>query len=145
MRKWTKVKQKSHKGQKSQYTLEFKLEALRLVLGGQTAAATAKVLGVPKQTLHGWVHQHAKGALQGACTKPITAKHANGLDRVDIPHRAAWYAAVAHFGVGWMRLGLNADFDRIQEAGATNRLEFAYQTNWRSWRTVVFSTCQNRW
>jgi transposase len=66
-----KVKQTSHKGK---YTLEFKLEAVRLVLGGQTAAATAKVLGMPKQTLHGWVTEHAKGTLQGAGAKPVSAE-----------------------------------------------------------------------
>ena len=36
---------------RGKYTLEFKLEAVRLVKGGQAAAVTAKVLGMPKQTL----------------------------------------------------------------------------------------------
>jgi transposase len=30
------------------YTLEFKMEAVRLVQGGQASAVTAKVLGIPK-------------------------------------------------------------------------------------------------
>jgi transposase len=47
-----KGRQASRKGK---YTLEFKLEAVRLVKSGQTLAATGKVLGVPNQTLHGWV------------------------------------------------------------------------------------------
>ena len=34
---------------RGKYTLEFKLEAVRLVKGGQTAPETAKILGV--QTL----------------------------------------------------------------------------------------------
>lgn len=37
------------------YTLEFKLEAVRLVKGGQAASVTAKVLGIPKQTLDNWI------------------------------------------------------------------------------------------
>lgn len=41
---------------RGKYTLEFKLEAVRLVNGGQAAAAvTAKVLGIPNQTLDNWV------------------------------------------------------------------------------------------
>lgn len=56
------------------YTLEFKAEAVRLVKAGQSLAATAKVLGVPMQTLHGWVKQHDLGQLQGAGDKPISAE-----------------------------------------------------------------------
>ncbi len=56
------------------YTLEFKTEAIRLVKGGQSLAATAKVLGVPTQTLHGWVKQHDKGQLQGAGERPVSAE-----------------------------------------------------------------------
>ena len=41
--------------QRARYTLEFKLEAVRLVKGGQEASVTARVLGVPKQTLSNWV------------------------------------------------------------------------------------------
>ena len=40
---------------RGQYTLEYKLEAVRLVKGGQSAAATAKMLGVPEQTRSNWV------------------------------------------------------------------------------------------
>ena len=34
---------------RAQYTLEFKLEALKLVKGGQVAAVTAKILGIPSR------------------------------------------------------------------------------------------------
>ena len=34
------------------YTLEFKLEAVRLISAGQSIAATAAILGLPDQTLH---------------------------------------------------------------------------------------------
>jgi transposase len=64
-----KSQQRNRKGK---YTLEFKLEAVRLVTQGQSAAVTAKVLGVPKQTLHGWLTEHSKGKLQGAGAKPVT-------------------------------------------------------------------------
>ena len=36
---------------RARYTLEFKLETLKLVKGGQVSAVTAKILGIPKQTL----------------------------------------------------------------------------------------------
>jgi transposase len=66
-----KSKQASRKGK---YTLEFKLEAVRLVKAGQTLCATSKVLGIPNQTLHSWVDQYDKGLLQGAGTKPVSAE-----------------------------------------------------------------------
>ena len=39
------------KGKRAAYTLEFKLEAVRLVHGGQAKVVTAKVLGIPIATL----------------------------------------------------------------------------------------------
>ncbi len=36
---------------RGKYTLEFKLEAVRLLKGGQAAAMTVNVLGMPKPTL----------------------------------------------------------------------------------------------
>ena len=55
---------------RARYTLEFKLEAVRLVKGGQVAAATAKILGIPNQTLENWVRLAHKGQLKGAGDKP---------------------------------------------------------------------------
>jgi transposase-like protein len=60
--------------QRARYTLEFKLEAVRLVKGGQEASVTARVLGVPKQTLSNWVRLGEKGALQGAGDRPVSAE-----------------------------------------------------------------------
>ena len=57
---------------RARYTLEFKLEAVRLVKGGQVAAVTAKILGIPKQTLENWVRLANKGQLKGAGDKPIS-------------------------------------------------------------------------
>jgi transposase len=60
--------------QRGQYTTEFKLEAVRLIKGGQEAAVTARVLNVPKQTLSNWVRLAAKGELQGAGDRPVSAE-----------------------------------------------------------------------
>ena len=46
---------------RGRYTLEFKLEAVRLVKGGQAVPVTAKILGMPVQTLGNWVRQDEKG------------------------------------------------------------------------------------
>ena len=50
---------------RARYTLEFKLEALKLVKGGQVAAVTAKILGIQKQTLENWVRLGPQGSAQG--------------------------------------------------------------------------------
>lgn len=57
---------------RGKYTLEFKLEAVRLVKGGQAAAVTAKMLGIPNQTLDNWVRLSNKGQLKGAGDKPVS-------------------------------------------------------------------------
>jgi len=57
---------------RGKYTLEFKLEAVRLVNGGQAVPVTAKVLGVPAQTLGNWVRLSGKGQLKGAGDKPVS-------------------------------------------------------------------------
>jgi transposase len=59
---------------RGKYTLEFKLEAVRLVRKGQSVAVTAKTLGIPGQTLDNWMRLQAKGALQGAGDRPVTAE-----------------------------------------------------------------------
>ena len=56
---------------RARYTLEFKLEALKLVKGGHVSAVTAKILGIPKQTLENWVRLANKGQLKGAGDKPV--------------------------------------------------------------------------
>ena len=64
----------AEKDTRASYTLEYKLEAVRLVQNGQSCAATAKVLGMPSQTLENWVRQAAKGQLTGAGAKPVSAE-----------------------------------------------------------------------
>ena len=63
----------AEKVKRASYTLEYKLEAVRLVQSGQSCAATAKVLGIPSQTLENLVRQATKGQLTGAGAKPVSA------------------------------------------------------------------------
>ena len=57
---------------RAKYTLEFKLEAVRLVKGGQDVSVTARVLGIPKATLGNWVRASDKGVLGGAADRPVS-------------------------------------------------------------------------
>jgi len=43
-----------------------------LVKGGQAVPVTAKILGVPVQTLGSWVRLSGKGQLKGAGDKPVS-------------------------------------------------------------------------
>ena len=52
---------------RARYTLELKLEAVRLVKAGQEASVTARVLGMPKATLSKWVRACERG-----CCKVLT-------------------------------------------------------------------------
>ena len=61
------------KSSRAAYTLEYKQEAVRLVKGGQTKADTAKILGLPTQTLDNWVRQDQEGKLiKGAGARPVS-------------------------------------------------------------------------
>ena len=53
------------KAKRAQYTLEFKLEAVRLVKAGQSMAAVAATLGVVEKA-------DREGRLAGAGTKPVS-------------------------------------------------------------------------
>ena len=55
----------SESKRRARYTLKYKLEAVRLVKGGQVAAVTAKILDISKQTLENWVRLAHKGQLKG--------------------------------------------------------------------------------
>jgi transposase-like protein len=68
------MSKKDESKHRARYTLEFKLEAVRLVKGGQEASVTARVLDVPKQTLSNWVRLADKGELQGAGERPVSAE-----------------------------------------------------------------------
>jgi transposase len=60
------------KSKRARYTLEFKLEAVRLVGAGQSIAATAAILGLSDQTLHNWIKANREGRLGGAGSKSVT-------------------------------------------------------------------------
>jgi len=62
------------KHRRAKYTLEFKLEAVRLVKGGQEVSVTARVLGIPKATLGNWIRASEKGELRGAGDRPVSAE-----------------------------------------------------------------------
>ena len=68
------MSKKDEAKRRARYTLEFKLEAVRLVKGGQEASVTARVLGMPKQTLSNWVRLADQGELQGAGERPVSAE-----------------------------------------------------------------------
>jgi transposase-like protein len=58
---------------RAHYTLEFKLEAVRLVKAGQSVAAVAATLNVPGQSISNWLKAEQEGKLGGAGAKPVTA------------------------------------------------------------------------
>ena len=59
---------------RGKYTLEFKLEAVRLVKGGQSVPVTARILNMPTHTLGNWVRLSEKGQLKGAGDKPVSVE-----------------------------------------------------------------------
>ena len=54
--------------------MEFKLEGVRLVKGGHAVPVTAKILGVPMQTLGNLVRLSKKGQIKGAGDKPVSVE-----------------------------------------------------------------------
>ena len=73
---------------RAKYTLEFKLEAVRLAKTGQSIAATAKILGLAEQTLHNWIKAEHQGRLGGAGSKPVSS------EQMEIARRRAELARV---------------------------------------------------
>ena len=67
---------------RASYRLEYKLEAVRLVQGGQSCAATVKVLGTQNQTLENWIRQAAKGQL-ASCRGQAGKCGTNGIDATE--------------------------------------------------------------
>jgi transposase len=67
-----KENEMSETKRRAKYTLEYKMEAVRLVKGGQAVSVTAKILGIPKASLDNWVKLSAKGQLKGAGDKPVS-------------------------------------------------------------------------
>ena len=59
---------------RGRYTPEFRLEAVRLVKGGQSVPVTAKILAMPSQTLGNWVRLSEKGQLIATGDKAVSAE-----------------------------------------------------------------------
>lgn len=59
---------------RAKYTLEYKLEALRLIGVGQSVAVVAATLGIADQTLHNWLKAEREGRLGGPGAKPVSAE-----------------------------------------------------------------------
>ena len=60
---------------RSRYTLEYKLEAVKLVRSGMRPAAAARELGISEQTLHAWLKADGKGTLKAAgSVKAVSAE-----------------------------------------------------------------------
>ena len=57
---------------RAKYTLEFKMEAVRLVRNGQSSADVAKILGVPKGSLENWIRWDDDGSLTSGKDKVIS-------------------------------------------------------------------------
>ncbi|CAB3774997.1 transposase [Paraburkholderia humisilvae] len=57
---------------RARYTLEFRMEAVRLVKAGQNLAAVSAMLSVATQTISNWVKAEQEGKPGGAGTKPVS-------------------------------------------------------------------------
>ena len=62
------------KMRRARYSLEYKLEALRLIGAGQSIAAVATTLGLADQTLHNWIKARREGRLGGPGSKVVSAE-----------------------------------------------------------------------
>jgi transposase len=51
---------------RARYTLEYKIEAIRMVRNGQSQSAVAKILGISSKTLNDWIKADDAGKLNGA-------------------------------------------------------------------------------
>ncbi|MFP3693596.1 transposase, partial [Burkholderia sp. SIMBA_048] len=48
---------------RARYTLEYKIEAVRMVRNGQSQSAVAKILGISSKTLNDWIKADDAGKL----------------------------------------------------------------------------------
>lgn len=74
---------------RARYTLEYKLEALRLIGSGQSVAAVAATLGLAEQTLHNWIKAQREGRLGGPGSKPVSAEQ---MELAIVKKAAAYFA-----------------------------------------------------
>jgi transposase len=76
-------------GKRGRYTLEFKLEAVRLVESGQSIAEASRSLGVVEQTLANWVKSSRAGKL-----KEVVGKTGVTVEQMEIARLRAELARV---------------------------------------------------
>ena len=67
---------------RSDYTLEFKQEAVRLVQGGQRQSEVGALLGVSGQTLHNWMKAAAAGRLSESQGVKAVSAEQMGISRL---------------------------------------------------------------
>lgn len=56
------------------HTLELKIEAVRLMRGGQSGEAVVQALGVPGLMPHSWVKADVRDLLRGVAARPVSPK-----------------------------------------------------------------------
>ena len=71
---------------RGKYTLEFKLKELKFIVAYQAVPVTAKVLGVPVQTLGNWVRLSEKRQLERAGEKLVL------VEQLELTHRTKYKA-----------------------------------------------------
>ncbi len=106
---------------RARYTLEFKLEAVRMVKGGQSLAAVAKILDIRPQTLHNWIKAEQQGRLGGAGSPAVSA------EQMEIARLKAELARVKH--------GATLPSTPLPRPAGANGRRLAATTGARWWRT----------
>jgi transposase len=76
-------------GKRGRYTLEFKLEAVRVVESGQSIAEASRSLGFVEQTLANWVKLNRAGKL-----KEVVGKRGVTAEQMEIARLRAELARV---------------------------------------------------
>ena len=76
-------------GKRSRYTLEFKLEAVRLVESGQSITDASRSLGIVEQTLANWIKLSRAGKL-----KEVSGKDGVTVEQMEIARLQAELARV---------------------------------------------------
>ena len=87
---------------RGKYTLEFKMEAVRLVKGGQAIPVTAKILDVPVQTLGNGVRLSGKGQLKANGTY-LSPKEAFSVSITEIKDSETPALALETAYLEWLR------------------------------------------
>ncbi len=71
---------------RARYTLEFNLEAVRMVRAGRSIAAVAKILNICSRMLHNWIKADATCKLKGADVKVSPEQMGIAQQRAKLAH-----------------------------------------------------------